>query len=168
MSELCSCVGRELESTTMSTPQRSRYPRPLKAMHAFAGGSSGQGQAQAQAQGGQLAQAHSGLASSTGGGGGVTSTPTAAGGGTAAAAAAAPFKAGGVHSPPPPTGNGVRRCQSSPEGRSLVSCSRGEGGNGLLCAAICGGGGNEYHLVHSWLMCVSGSNGCWLCSVLLV
>ena len=131
----------------MSTPQRSRYPRPLKAMHTFAGGSSGQ------AQGGSAGQP--GLVNGGGGaspsGSVVASTPTAA----AAAATLTPFK-NGHSSPPPPTGNGVRRCLSSPERRSPVSCNRGEvreGGShsSQLAMLMLGGAG-----VMNIAMCIPG------------
>lgn len=100
----------------MAVPlQRSRYPRPLKAMHTFAAGSGGGG--------GQGGQGGNGASSPV-----APSTPTAAsngGGGGVISPAAAPLKNG--HSSPPPACSVGRRCGCSVEGKG---CSRGEGGRG--------------------------------------
>lgn len=102
----------------MSTPQRSRYPRPLKATHTFPGGSGGAGQSQGMPPN-QLASG-SGSPSSSSAAPSSSSTTTAAGHGQTAALK------NGHNSPPPAASNGVRRCVSSPECKSLVVCNRGE------------------------------------------
>ena len=92
---------------TMSTPQRSRYPRPLKATHTFPGGSGGPGQS----QGGQLHSLNNG-----------STSPSACSGSPAAAAASGSSQLKtGQSSPPPPGAATVRRCLSSPERRSPIS-----------------------------------------------